>query len=688
MFIETFEELKLHGEMPSPSGVGMRVLEITRQDGFSTSELADTIRADAALTGRILKLANSAGRAAAEPVTTVSEAIMRLGASSVRDLALAFSLVQGTRSGDTRGFDYDLYWGQSLARAVCCQEVSRLLGAGKPEETYICGLLSDIGQLALASVHRQVYARLWIQWGASGQMDALREAETKAFAIHHGQVSTFLLQEWGLPDVFAESIAEFTADRNLEGKEDGSGMATLLCLGEALSHLVIDRCETAVDTEVEELRTSPSSLDQLQELLTASDEEFEALITRCESEWNTWRTSLGIDSESHAELCFRARFMRQQIEEEGASFAGLADDPGDEDPDLFQEVFQGSEPAPGPVALTPSPEVEQPERSSIRVLAIDDDPVSLRLLVRHLEADGYDVLEAKDGREGLKLALQARPDIVMSDWIMPDLDGLELCKELRKIGAGRGIYFLLVTGEDEEDRVVQAFEAGVDDYVTKPFVPRVLSARIKGATRIVRLQARVEADRQTMTEQMQALAKKTRELRAAALTDPMTGLHNRRYAMKRLESEWASLMRTRRPLSVVMLYIDHFKSVNDGYGHDIGDFVLTETARVLGDSVRSADEVCRIGGEEFLAICRNSDSEAAIAVAERLRDSVAKNLIEKGAFNGAVTVSLGVATLHSAEEATIDGLLKCADEAVYKAKQDGRNRVCMGPDPSFKRRLV
>ena len=148
MIRKTFEELKLSGNLPSPAGVGMKILQITRTENYSAGELGQAIMADSALTGRILKLANNASNSGFEPATTVSCAIMRLGSSTVRDLALAFSLISERSAGTCRGFDYEAYWSRSLARAVCAQLMTRALGTGKPEEAYICGLLGEVGRLA------------------------------------------------------------------------------------------------------------------------------------------------------------------------------------------------------------------------------------------------------------------------------------------------------------------------------------------------------------------------------------------------------------------------------------------------------------------------------------------------------------------------------------------------------------
>jgi diguanylate cyclase (GGDEF)-like protein len=296
------------------------------------------------------------------------------------------------------------------------------------------------------------------------------------------------------------------------------------------------------------------------------------------------------------------------------------------------------------------------------------------MLERHLLKAGHDVVTARDGSEALRLALEQSPQLVVADWMMPGLDGIGLCKALRQIPDGRKIYYLLLTGRDDEAEILHAFEAGVDDYVTKPFNPRILMARIQAGKRIISMQAQLEKNEAKQKRQNAELQILTRKLRSAALTDPLTGLPNRRYAMKRLNQAWEASARTGKAMSTIMMDIDFFKSVNDEYGHDAGDAVLKETAIQLQDVCRDSEDVCRIGGEEFLVICANADANEASQCAERIRVAIESNVVHWKDFNRSVTMSLGVAArepgIGSGEE-----LMKASDEAVYLAKETGRNRV-------------
>jgi diguanylate cyclase (GGDEF)-like protein len=227
--------------------------------------------------------------------------------------------------------------------------------------------------------------------------------------------------------------------------------------------------------------------------------------------------------------------------------------------------------------------------------------------------------------------------------------------------------------------VVEAFDAGVDEYVVKPFNPRILLARVRAGQRMIELREQVESDRQLRDRQVAEMAVLNRKLEAAAMTDVLTKLPNRRYAMRRLEDELNGALAAGAPLSVIMIDIDHFKQVNDRFGHDMGDLVLRETATVLRNTTRKGDYVCRLGGEEFLVICTKASLPQCAMTAERIRAAVEEHIIGFG-FERAVTVSLGAASLECGAR-TVDELLKLADRRVYAAKAAGRNRVCSNDAP-------
>jgi diguanylate cyclase (GGDEF)-like protein len=206
---------------------------------------------------------------------------------------------------------------------------------------------------------------------------------------------------------------------------------------------------------------------------------------------------------------------------------------------------------------------------------------------------------------------------------------------------------------------------------------KLLLARMKAAERIVSLQRQVERDRETMRAQATQVARLSRHFRHASLTDQLTELPNRRYAMELLQKQWAGAERSGQPMAVVLIDIDFFKKVNDTHGHDVGDVVLKETAKTMRSRVRENEHLCRIGGEEFLVICQDgTTAQHARICAERIRLTVEATVIQHHVFQKSVTLSMGVAE-RTADMKDPSELLKAADEAVYRAKQGGRNQVCV-----------
>jgi len=316
----------------------------------------------------------------------------------------------------------------------------------------------------------------------------------------------------------------------------------------------------------------------------------------------------------------------------------------------------------------------QENLTAMRVLVVENDPVARKLISFHLTRDGHEVFSAANGVEALKLAIDRQPHLVVTDWIMPEMDGIELVRALRSSEEGRQMQVIMLTGREEEARVIEAFDAGSDEYMTKPLNPRILMARVRSVGRVVAMREQINQDAKRQNAQMAELAVLSRRMHMASLTDTLTDLPNRRHAMERLQQELAQSSRDGTPLSVIMIDIDFFKKVNDEHGHDTGDAVLREVARSLHQSLPGTALVCRWGGEEFLVICPRSTLAKAVVTAESMRIASEVNVIIHGNFTRAVTLSLGVAEL-AGSPPSIEGMIKVADSRTYSAKQAGRNRV-------------
>ena len=298
----------------------------------------------------------------------------------------------------------------------------------------------------------------------------------------------------------------------------------------------------------------------------------------------------------------------------------------------------------------------------MRILIAEDDCVARRVLEKALQNRGYDVVMAKDGTEAWDI-LQAddAPSLVVLDWMMPGLDGLDVCRRLRKLEHAIHPYVILLTGRDRKKDLINGFDAGADDYVTKPFDLDELTVRLRAGERIVNLQ--IEA------------AVALDSLRKQATHDSLTGVLNRSAILKELAREFDRGPRTGQPTAVVMADLDKFKAVNDTYGHPAGDRVLAEAAKRMASVVRSYEAIGRYGGEEFLIVLSGCNAEDAGKMAGRIRLAMAaEDFVVPGA-RLPVTASFGVACTGQLAAGAQDLLTAAADAALYRAKNDGRNRV-------------
>ncbi len=285
----------------------------------------------------------------------------------------------------------------------------------------------------------------------------------------------------------------------------------------------------------------------------------------------------------------------------------------------------------------------------MRVLIAEDEPLARHLLRRTLEGWGYEVVVALDGTEAWRLLdTDARPTIAILDWMMPGLDGIEICRRLRRTSGRPYVYVIMLTAKGRREDVVDALTAGADDIVAKPFDHHELQARLRTAVRIVELEAK---------------------LLHQASHDPLTGLANRKAAHEWLERELSRSVRERTPLAVLILDLDRFKQVNDTWGHAAGDHVLVESTRRAAAVLRPYDLIARWGGEEFVVALPGCSEADARDVANRIRCAV-RDLPYDGGLR--VTVSIGLAW---GIEASAQVFLKAADEALYRAKANGRDRV-------------
>jgi diguanylate cyclase (GGDEF)-like protein len=482
-----------------------------------------------------------------------------------------------------------------------------------PEEAFTLGLLSEIGSLALATAWPEEYGEVLRQ--AKGEAPLALERER--FAIDRNALSVMLLADWGFPTVFLDALKQSLETDSQEESRAARFGRQLVFARHIARYCLADtayRSSLLPDLQVQAARH------------VLDESALNGLLEHVEDQWREWGKLIRVDT------------------------------------DLRQSQ---------PEALP----VEEPAASGLAVLLVDDDPIMLARLSKQLAAAGHRVATCRDGESALAHVLEHGPQLVITDWHMRPTDGLRLCRTLRASVYGKSLYLIMLTATEDEDALVEAFDAGIDDYIIKPPNLKVLNARIRGGQRIINLQQDLIRERKEIERYSAELALANRRLELMANTDLLTGLPNRRYALSRLEQEWAAALRHRRPLSVMILDLDHFKTVNDTLGHEAGDRVLAHAAKVMREAVRASDIVCRLGGEEFLVIAVNTDGAAAVSLGERVRSAIEQHQPEGLTLARPVTVSIGVAGSVGSRPGCWKELMSLADRALYHVKQASRNGV-------------
>lgn len=549
---QEFEAFRSHGKLPSPRGIALQIIQLADKDDITVQQIARLISSDPALAGRIIKVANLLVHREGRPVASIVDAVTVQGIRSVRQLALSLSLIDNFRTGVCSGFDYQRFWTHSACTGIAAQQIISKMQLGVADEAFLLGLLSQVGQLALATISPEKYATVLAQ--SSGN---LLELERATFGMDHNQITAAMLSDWGMPELFQDISLYIEQPESSKFHEGERGWRLL-----QLFHFSNCLADVCVSPPMERYRQIPGLLL----LATRSGIETGVFIeigNQVISGLADWGNLLGIE------------MPRLPSFEEMISSASMTSE------------LSGVAALPGVTSFR------------LRILLVDDDRTTLILYKALLEKSGHAVTIASNGREAMEIVRQSPPQLIISDWMMPEMDGIEFCRELRKNPDWNNIYVFIVTSQESTEKLIEAFEAGVNDYLPKPINPRVLAARLRSAQRIIQMQEAQEADRLQLRQFADELAQSNKRLQELALTDALTGLPNRRYGMERLEQEWALASRSGRPVCCMMVDIDHFKRVNDTYGHQTGDEALKLVARTLQQAARKQDVVCRLGGEEF-----------------------------------------------------------------------------------------
>lgn len=618
------DQLRESKKLPSPSRVALEIMRLCQNEDTSLNEIIKIVETDPALTAELIKYANSTLIGSQPPLLSLHRAAIRLGLNNVVNLALSFSLLSQNMTGRCATFNYHRFWSRSLAQAVAARSIAEVQGKYDPDELFVCGLLAHIGELALASVFPVEYAQIFTQQLNRAQLVA---RENEIFGYDHNEVTAELLLDWGFPEEFARSVGfheQYQADSI--ANRPVAELAGLLHLAQQIAEICLLKIPQA-GTLLE--------VEDLAQKFSISASKFSTFFDRIVAKWQECSHIFRIPSEQCP--------LYHQIRDFGTTY--LSED--------STSVID----------------------RDLKILAVDDDPLTLLNLKKILAADHREIMTAENGEEALDKTVEHLPQMIITDWRMPGINGLELCRVLRRTSITEHIYIIMLTGCETEEELIQAFEAGADDYVVKPFTPKVLEARIRSGERLIRYQRTINQDKELIQQYASRLAAANHTLLTMAMTDALTGLPNRRSAMARMNDAVAEAQRFKENLSCIMIDLDHFKDVNDTYGHDSGDLALKEIAAIFINKARSYDMISRTGGEEFLVISSRTDPVEASQLAERLRSAVEDHkFILKDGHTIRLTISLGVATW-TPDYPDGDALIKAADQALYKAKLNGRNRI-------------
>ncbi|WP_297324464.1 diguanylate cyclase [Nitrosomonas sp.] len=633
MKVADINQLKISTLLPSPKGVALALLEACRREDVTINEITKLVQTDPALSGRLIQRANSTNQTT-RAITSVTEAISRVGLLSVKQLAMGFSLIDQYQKGSCKEFDYQEFWSHSLLMAIVMQELGKSTRISASDELFACGLMARIGCLALATIYPDKYSELIAQQTLDTPLIRLEQQHLKT---DHNELTAAMLINFGVPKIFVESVYYHeTPDES--GFSEGSRpfqLVHLFYLGKQIADFGL--------AEESERNQRISELMLLGGKIGLDAESFGALIDQVMQEWQSWGKILKI---SAVELL-----------------------------PPFHKMINAAAPR----------QENDTDVAPLRILAVEDDPSSLILIEGLLASTrGHTLFTASNGQQALSLAMEISPHIVITDWIMPVMSGLELTKSLRATEWGQNLYIIMLTGVEDEEEVVKAFDAGVDDYVTKPINSRAFRARLRAAWHYRKLQESWERDREQLKRFAAELAVTNRKLEHFALTDVLTELPNRRAGMEALTDVWSVANRSGQLMAVMLIDIDHFKNINDTYGHAIGDKVLKEVAISMKDTARKGDTFCRMGGEEFLIVCHNgnTDAKSVVLFAERIRQHVSKQQIHIDEAHINISVSIGVA-LKEASMKNEEHLVNTADKALYAAKNAGRNRVFLALGDRF-----
>ena len=602
--------------LPSPGAVALELMRALERRDMGMRDIAQIARKDPALVARMIQLANSAIFVGLRPAVAIEEAVLRIGTGGLARLAIAMSLMQRNKLALADGFDPHRFWMTSIQRGLVFQHLSQRVGKMPSAEAFSLGLLADIGLFAMAAtLGRDAFPGD----AQDGPIEHLLDAQRQRFGFDQTDASAALLAHWGFPFLLAQAVRMQPMDAEA-AKTREAQLAQCVVLSRSLQ---LRPDGTASDA---------SARRRLAEHLQLTEADLQSVLA-----------SAAQDMVGMAAV-FDMRLVQQDVDAE------------------FDRLRR---------ALTSPPVLSDPVAEHVLVVSSDAE---LRSGLRHvLRTAGHAVVEAEGLTTAAEMMQTYGPRVVVLDWDASGGDVPTLCRTL-SAECGPRLYLLALSRCFDQQCILSALDAGANDVLSAPVLPQMLVSKVQTGARATRVLAAAEAERSQSLSMQRTLEQRNAELLQVAGTDELTGLANRRALDAFLQAAFAQALEEGQPLACIMFDLDEFKIINDRLGHDVGDLALRAVAQVLRQQSRGMDFMARVGGEEFLMLCPQTDQAAAVCVAERIRMSIT-------ALEGdlpPITVSAGVAVGPTAgqDEAS---LLRAADQALLQAKRLGRNQVCVAP---------
>lgn len=606
--------------LPTPDGVALAIMAAWSDDRTTVQQLARLVQTDPALSGRVLKLANSAA-VAGRPVVSVPEAIVRIGMQTVGQLAVAFSLIGKEHSDLCRGFDYQRFWSGSLMMAVLARSLGDATRLAPPEDLFACGLLSRIGKLGLASVYPEAYAEVLKE----PEEDLVRR-EKEAFGVDHNELSEAMLLDFFVPRALAEPVRYLEVPEQSGFARDSRPQKIVLLL-----HLASQLADMAV-RGARLIDRHAALIDAVCAQLGLPEGRIASIFDQALEEWHEWLKLLELPT-------------RAALDDDSLSAGSPS-----------EAVAESTAVPPGAKAL---------------LVVLLGDQRLLGKLSDALATLGISARPCDQPALAMQFAMEQSAKVFL---ITPEHS--RFLEMLRHAEAVDSSYVIVVLKKQSFDLEAEAYAAGADDVISAGMTAGQLAPRLLPAVRMLQRLNRWRDDRKELRRIAKELALSYRQQQVLALTDELTGLPNRRAAMDALNRAWSAGQRGETTAGVLVLDLDHFKKINDRYGHAVGDQALRAVAQVLKDSVRGDELVARVGGEEFLLISTRLTPKEAVLVGARLQRRLESARIDAGGEGFSLTASIGIAVreegMRHAEEIMI-----AADKALYAAKSAGRNRIAL-----------